>query len=184
MYLQQRADQPADYAQKATLYLDSAAQDLVLRIGSIGYNLGGLCCTYDSRFDGTLGQIFYPNTIDGQVAIAWNATSRQITYTPVGLTIGGSATVITTYHRTSGNGNPVTNSVLSANLTAGTTYFLATATAAVTNTYNLNQANPMRCVMSLAPAIGTTSTLQWYRIEVNISTAGPGNISIRRLYRR
>jgi hypothetical protein len=182
--MQQRADQPADYAQKATLYLDSAAQDLVLRIGSIGYNLGGLCCTYDSRFDGTLGHIFYPNTIDGQVAISWNATSRQVTFTPVSTTIGGSTTVIVNYNRCSGTAAPVTNSVLSAALVANQTLFIATAAAAATATYNLNQASPMNCVMTLAPAIGTTSTLQWYRIEVNISTAGPGNISIRRLYRR
>ena len=134
VYLQQRADVPTDYPQKATLYLDSAAQDLVLRIGGIGYNLGGLCCTYDSRFDGTLGQIFYPNTIDGQVAIAWNATSRQITFTPVSTTIGGSTTVITTYFRTSGNGNPTNNSVLSAALVANQTLFIATATTAATAT--------------------------------------------------
>ena len=126
----------------------------------------------------------YPNTIDGQVAIAWNATLRQITFTPVSTTIGGSTTVITTYHRTSGTGNPVTNSVLSAVLVANQTLFIATAATAATATYNLSQANPMHCVMTLAPATLTTSTIQWYRIELTISTAGPGNISIRRLYRR
>jgi len=184
VYMQQRSTAPTDYPQKASLYLDAAAQDLVLRVGSIGYNIAGLCCTFDSRFDGTLASTFYPNTVDGQVAFAWNATSRQITFTPVANNIAGSATVICTYHRTSGTANPITQTVLSAGLVAGQTLFLATATTGATATYNLNQANPMYCVMTLGLAIGTTSTIQWYKIEVNISTAGVGNISLRRNYRR
>lgn len=184
VYLQQRSDQPTDYPQKSTLYLDSAAQDLVLRIGAIGYNLAGLCCTYDSRFDGTLASTFYPNTIDGQIAFAWNATSRQITFTPVTTTVGESTTVICTYHRVSGTNNPVTNSVLSSALVAGQTLFLATAATTATNAYNMTQGSPMFTTMTLGPALGTTSTIQWYKIEVNISTAGVGNISLRRIYRR
>jgi len=183
-YIQSRAAQPTDYTGRSTLYFDSGAQDLVLRWNGIGYNIAGACCTVDTRFDGTLAQTFYANTVDGQVAFGWNATSRQITFTPVANNIGGSTTVICTYTRANGAVAHVINTVLSAALVAGTTLFLATATAAATATYNLNQTTPMYCKMTLAPATGTTSTLQWYTIEVNIATAGSGNVSIRRLYRR
>jgi hypothetical protein len=38
-YLQARATQPVDYGQRATLYMDSVTQNLVLRWGGIGYDL-------------------------------------------------------------------------------------------------------------------------------------------------
>jgi hypothetical protein len=182
-YIQARATQPADYGQRATIYMDSATQNLVMRWGGIGYNLGGASATVDTRFDGTQAQTFYPSSLDGQVAIAWNSLSRQVTFQPVGTSIGGSTTVICTYTRSSGT-TILVNTVLSAALTAGATYFLATAATTATNTYNLSQVAPMYCKMTLAPATGTTSTTAWYSIEVNIATAGSGNISIRRISRR
>ena len=154
-----------------------------MRWGGIGYNLGGASATVDTRFDGTQAQTFYPSSLDGQVAIAWNSLSRQVTFQPVGTSIGGSTTVICTYTRSSGT-TILVNTVLSAALTAGATYFLATAATTATNTYNLSQVAPMYCKMTLAPATGTTSTAAWYSIEVNIATAGSGNISIRRISRR
>jgi hypothetical protein len=184
-YIQGRATQPVDYGQRATLYLDSASQNLVLRWNGIGYNLAGGSATVDIRLDGTLAQTFYANTLDGQVAFGWNATQRQLTFTPVGTTIGGSTSVICTYCRVNGTGNPTVSTILSGALVAGTVYFQANASPTANNAYNLNQASgPMRCEMSLAPGTGTTATTAWYDITVSIATAGPGNISIRRLSRR
>jgi hypothetical protein len=48
----------------------------------------------------------------------------------------------------------------------------------------MTNASPMRCEMSLAPGTGTTATLAWYDIVVNIAALGAGNISIRKLCRR
>jgi hypothetical protein len=118
-YIQGRATQPVDYGQRATLYMDSVTQNLVLRWGGIGYDLAGASTTVNIRFDGTLAQNFYPNTLDGQLAFGWNATSRQLTFTPVGTTIGGSTSVICTYNRVNGTVAPVVSTILSAALVAG-----------------------------------------------------------------
>jgi hypothetical protein len=184
-YIQGRATQPVDQGQRATLYMDSATQNLVLRWNGIGYNLAGASAEVNIRFDGTLAQNFYPNTLDGQVAIGWNAVSRQVTFTPAAATVGGSTSVICTYNRANGTGQPVVSTILSAALVGGSVYFIANASTTAAAAYNLNQASgPMHCLMTLAPGTGTTNTLQWYRIELNIATAGPGNISIRRISRR
>ena len=183
-YIQARATQPADYGQRATLYMDSATQNLVMRWNGLGYNLAGASAEVNIRFDGTLGQNFYPNTLDGQVAIGWNAVSRQITFTPVSTTIGGSTTVICTYNRYNGTIAATVSTILSAALVAGSVYFIAIASTVPSATYNMTNASPMYCLMTLAPGTGATSTLQWYRIELNIAAAGPANISIRRISRR
>lgn len=184
-YIQGRTTQPVDQGQRATLYLDSTTQNLVLRWNGIGYNLAGGSASVDIRFDGTLAQVFYANTLDGQLAFGWSGANRQLTFTPVGTTIGGSTSVICTYCRVNGTGQPVVSTVLSAALVAGSVYFLANASTTPAAAFNLNQASgPMRCEMSLAPGTGTAATTAWYDITVNIATAGPGNISIRKLSRR
>jgi len=92
--------------------------------------------------------------------------------------------VICTYNRYNGTIAATVSTILSAALVAGSVYFIANASTVPSATYNMTNASPMYCLMTLAPGTGTTSTLQWYRIELNIAAAGPGNISIRRISRR
>ena len=113
-----------------------------------------------------------------------HATSRQLTFTPVGTTIGGSTSVICTYCRVNGTVAPVVSTILSAALVAGSVYFIANASTTPAATYNMTNASPMRCEMSLAPGTGTSANTAWYEIVVNIAALGAGNISIRKLSRR